>query len=72
MRFWQDWAAARAVPFLDLFPAFMDETPPLEAYARYFIPCDSHFNAAGHALVAESYLAFHEAQGPGSNSRLAE
>jgi hypothetical protein len=59
VRFWQDWAAAREVPFLDLFPAFIGETPPLESYARYFIPCDSHFNAAGHALVAEGYLAFH-------------
>lgn len=62
-RFWRAWAAERGVRFLDLFPAFIDGTPPLETYARYFIPCDNHFGAAGHAFVAERFLEFYEAAG---------
>lgn len=60
--FWRSWADSRGVPFLNLFPAFIDGSDPLETYASYFIPCDVHWNAAGHEYVAQKFLDFYQRQ----------
>ncbi|MGE3309315.1 MAG: SGNH/GDSL hydrolase family protein [Limisphaerales bacterium] len=52
---WSEWARSRKVPALDLYPAFqaLDHE---SAVRRYFVPGDVHWNAAGNALVAETFL----------------
>lgn len=54
---WKDWAAARRVPFLDLFPDFIARGPARDVLAQYFIPEDIHLNEAGNRLVADRVLA---------------
>ena len=61
---WQEFCRQQALPFLDLFPAFITAMPPDETIARYVIPGDVHWNAAGHALVAERFLAWWPARAP--------
>ncbi|MBT3307410.1 MAG: hypothetical protein HN377_13145, partial [Alphaproteobacteria bacterium] len=53
--FWRDWAADKGVPFISLFPAFTKEKPRI-VMEKYFIPFDFHWNAAGHKLVADTFL----------------
>jgi lysophospholipase L1-like esterase len=54
---WREFAAAHGADFVDLHPAFMRDPDPRQATNRYFIPGDSHWNEAGHALVAREVLA---------------
>ena len=55
--FWREWAAARSVPFFDLFPAFGGTSmPPEEAVRTDFLTHDVHWSAAGHRLVAETLI----------------
>ena len=54
---WREFAAAHGAGFVDLHPAFMRDPDPKQATDRYFIPGDSHWNEAGHALVAQEVLA---------------
>ena len=55
--FWRAWAEQRRVPFINLFPFFIDGGNPEAAIREYFIASDFHWNAAGHRLVAEALLA---------------
>lgn len=55
VRFWRDWASTNKVKFVDLFPPFF-AMEPRAALARYYIPWDSHWNVAGHALIARHFL----------------
>lgn len=57
-RVWRDWATKRDVPFLDLFPVFIDGQDPERVLTEKFIPYDVHWNEQGHALVARSFLDF--------------
>lgn len=57
VRFWREWCAAREVPLVDLFPAFIERRDPLTAIDTLFVPADVHLNARGHAAVAEDLLA---------------
>ncbi len=54
--FWRAWAEGREVSFLNLFPAFVTDETPENVIRRNFIECDVHWNAAGHKLVADSFL----------------
>jgi len=56
-RFWAVWAASRGVALIDLFPLFLDAGDAAQVLDRYVIRRDFHWNAAGHALVAEALLA---------------
>lgn len=58
--FWREWAEAEGVDFLNLFPLFIDDQPPGQAYEKYFTPRDFHWNALGHRMVAEAFLQFRE------------
>lgn len=55
-RFWRQWAQSRGVPLIDLFPLFLDAGDAKGVIERYVIPRDFHWNAAGHALVADALL----------------
>jgi lysophospholipase L1-like esterase len=57
LRVWRDFARANDGRFVNLFPRFVNDLDPLEVYRRYFIPGDVHWNAAGHAVVAEALLS---------------
>jgi len=56
VRIWRDWAARRGARFVNVFPAFVTNDPPMETIHRYFIAGDVHWNEAGHRLVAETIL----------------
>jgi hypothetical protein len=58
-RFWRQWARTNEVLFLDLFAVFSRGMEPLAAYLKYFVPCDVHWNAAGHELVARTFAGFY-------------
>ncbi|MCK6452155.1 MAG: SGNH/GDSL hydrolase family protein [Alphaproteobacteria bacterium] len=53
-RFWGEWARTRGAGFIDLFPAFFAAPDARAAIHRYYIAGDFHWNAAGHALVADT------------------
>ncbi len=57
MREWRAWTTANGARFVNLFPTFFDVGPKLDVIRDYFILFDAHWNAAGHRLVAGSYLS---------------
>jgi len=54
--FWRRWAEARAIPFVDLLPAFT-EGDPNQTLESLFIHNDFHWNAEGHRRVADVFMA---------------
>jgi lysophospholipase L1-like esterase len=56
VRVWRKWASDHAVPFFDLFPAFLSYGPAPATVADNFIPHDVHWNPRGHQLVARTLL----------------
>lgn len=59
---WEQFAEERDIPFINLFPIFINTELSRDSVIRqYFIKGDSHWNEAGHALVAK-----HLSLGPGS------
>ncbi|MCK6452154.1 MAG: SGNH/GDSL hydrolase family protein [Alphaproteobacteria bacterium] len=54
VRFWRQWAATRGAGFVDLFPSFLGAGEAKDVLDRFVIPLDFHWNAAGHALVADT------------------
>jgi hypothetical protein len=56
VRFWRDWARRNEVPLVNLFPLFIGSRAPDSVLARYFMPRDLHWTAAGHRLIADSLL----------------
>jgi hypothetical protein len=56
VRFWRDWARRNGVPLVNLFPLFIGSRAPDSVLARYFMPHDLHWTAAGHRLIADSLL----------------
>lgn len=57
-RYWREFAREMGIGFIDLFPSFVGPAAgkPRAVYNRYFIAGDVHWNAAGHAFVAEALL----------------
>lgn len=58
VRIWKSFCRERQIPFLDLFPLFINRTPPEEVLAKNFIEGDVHWNQNGHQIVAEALYAF--------------
>lgn len=58
VRFWQEFSSKHQVPFLNLFPLFINEEPAGKVYETYFINGDTHWNAKGHRLVGSEVLMF--------------
>ena len=52
---WQAWSQQNHVPFIDLFPAFMQGDAE-QTIKTYYINGDVHWNEKGHALVASEFL----------------
>jgi len=59
VRIWRRWCAEEDVRFVDLFPPFFAKPgeSPSDALRRHYLPGDVHFNAVGHATLAEAFLA---------------
>lgn len=56
VRFWRDWSRRQGAAFIDLFPLFVNDHPRETVLDSYFIAYDNHWNADGHAMVAETLL----------------
>jgi lysophospholipase L1-like esterase len=56
VRFWRNWARENGAGFINLFPLFIGESPPLDVIKKNFIPYDTHWNAAGHKIVGQALL----------------
>ena len=56
--YWHEWSRRTGTPLLDLFPAFIGGEPGRQTLERLFIASDVHWNAAGHALVADELRRF--------------
>ena len=54
--FWSAWCAENELPFVDLFPLFLNGEDPVATLRQYYIPGDIHWNEAGHARVATAFL----------------
>lgn len=52
---WQAWTQQHNVPFIDLFPAFINNDAE-QTIKTYFIKGDVHWNEKGHALIADQIL----------------
>lgn len=65
---WREWAAARGIELIDLFPSFRDGQDPRATIMANFIPSDFHWNEAGHRLVARAFLQRFR---PGLKARLS-
>lgn len=64
VRAWRDWAAQHDSQFIDLFPAFINGDDPGQVIPKYFITGDVHWNAAGHARVADAFVREFEKKVP--------
>ena len=54
--FWREWTDRNNVPFINLFPAFINEKDPAKIISENFIYGDVHWNEKGHRLIAERLL----------------
>jgi hypothetical protein len=57
---WRDWSAQQDSQFINLFPAFFDGGDPEQTIPLRFITGDVHWNAVGHALVADVFFRDYE------------
>ena len=53
VQLWRRFARENDTGFVDLFPTLIGDEPFSEFQERYVLPGDAHWNAAGHARVAE-------------------
>lgn len=58
--FWRDWAAEEETGFINLFPCFFRDLDKDVTLHSLFIPEDAHWNAKGHAVVANAFLSWYE------------
>ncbi len=52
--YWKNFSAEENIPFLNLFPYFINGVNAEEVIKKYFIDGDVHWNRRGHQLVAEA------------------
>lgn len=55
---WREWAAARGIPLIDLFPPFFAGDDAGRTVVDHYLPFDIHWNAEGHRRVAEELLPY--------------
>lgn len=54
--FWRQWTERRRIPFINMFPPFVNERDPWDVLEEYYIPWDVHLNEAGHRRYADEFL----------------
>lgn len=52
-KLWQDFARMHSIPFINLYPLFINGENPEVVINKYYIKNDNHFNEYGHYLVAK-------------------
>ncbi len=52
--FWQKFAEANHIGFIDMFPLFINDEDPNKIVEKYFIYNDNHWNETGHQLVGRA------------------
>ena len=52
VRQWKTFASDNGIPFLNLYPLFVNEEDPELVIRKYYIPNDNHWNEFGHERVA--------------------
>jgi lysophospholipase L1-like esterase len=60
IQYWQRWAKREGAQFIELFSAFFARVDAIglqRTLTDYFIAGDVHWNAVGHRLVADEFLA---------------
>jgi hypothetical protein len=54
--YWKQWAEEHRVRFVNLFPVFLHYEDSGQCINKYFIPGDTHWNEAGHRIVAKEFM----------------
>ena len=54
--FWRQWTERRRIPFINMFPPFVNERDPWDVLEEYYLPWDVHLNEAGHRRYADEFL----------------
>ncbi len=55
--YWKQWAEEHRARFVNLFPVFLHYENPEQCINKYFITGDTHWNEAGHSIVAQEFMA---------------
>lgn len=55
---WRSFAEDEGIPYLNLFPLFVNEENPEIVISRYYIKGDNHWNEFGHRMVGDSLLSW--------------
>lgn len=55
---WRSFTQENDLPFISLYPVFINELPPEEVIASAYIPDDNHWTAVGHRWVADKLFSF--------------
>lgn len=50
---WREFSSERGLPFVNLFPDFINTVPAEDIYRKYFITNDVHWNELGNKLVSD-------------------
>jgi len=61
--FWRNWCEQHDVDFINYFPYFINAgilQDRIQVADKYFLKHDAHWNAKGHQLVADGFLAYYE------------
>lgn len=54
---WRDFTKERGLDFYNFFPIFIATSTPFEKERKlYFLPNDSHWNEAGHEIIAKEWI----------------
>jgi hypothetical protein len=61
---WREWAERSGAGFVNCFPPFLDERHRDEILRDWFIPGDFHWTEAGHAVIADAFLAYWRGRPP--------
>jgi len=54
VKYWGEFCAGHRIGFINLFPAFINNSDPGEVVRRMYIPGDVHWNKEGHRHVADT------------------
>jgi hypothetical protein len=54
VKYWDGFCTGHRIGFINLFPAFINNTEPRDVVRRMYIPGDVHWNREGHRHVADT------------------
>ena len=78
VRLWREWCEGKCKRFISLFPAFLaakDQCPRIQPgcwYVDLFVFGDTHYSAAGNALVADAVIKSLEEEPPAKHQQAVQ